>query len=50
MQRFKPDLQPGAAVWQEGAEYERTAGASPRDPIMSPGGRLLPKKENFHFP
>lgn len=49
MQRFKSDLQPSAA-WHEGTEYERSAGASPRDPIMSPGGRLLPKKENFHFP
>lgn len=49
MQRYKGDLQP-AAAWQEGTEYERRAGASPRDPVMSPGGRLLPKKENFHFP
>ncbi|KAF9414795.1 Fructose-2,6-bisphosphatase, partial [Podila epigama] len=24
-------------AWQEGPEYERTAGASPRDPVMSPG-------------
>ncbi|KAG0019977.1 Fructose-2,6-bisphosphatase, partial [Podila clonocystis] len=38
------------AVWQEGPEYELTAGGSPRDPIMSPGGRLLPKTENWHFP
>ncbi|KAG0088236.1 Fructose-2,6-bisphosphatase [Podila epicladia] len=38
------------AVWQEGHEYELTAGGSPRDPIMSPGGRLLPKTENWHFP
>ncbi|KAG0094780.1 Fructose-2,6-bisphosphatase [Podila epicladia] len=40
-----------ATAWQEGTEYERTAGASPRDPVISPGGRLLPKKkENWHFP
>ncbi|KAG0360095.1 Fructose-2,6-bisphosphatase [Podila minutissima] len=40
-----------AIAWQEGTEYERTAGASPRDPVISPGGRLLPKKkENWHFP
>ncbi|KAF9934581.1 Fructose-2,6-bisphosphatase [Linnemannia zychae] len=50
MQRLKSDLQPGVAAWQEGTEYEKTAGASPRDPTISPGGRLLPKKENFHFP
>ncbi|KAF9106465.1 Fructose-2,6-bisphosphatase [Mortierella sp. GBA35] len=49
MQRLKGEPQSSAA-WQEGSEYERTAGASPRDPVMSPGGRLLPKKENFHFP
>ncbi|KAG0025306.1 Fructose-2,6-bisphosphatase [Podila clonocystis] len=40
-----------ATAWQEGPEYELTAGASPRDPVISPGGRLLPKKkENWHFP
>ncbi|KAF9374255.1 Fructose-2,6-bisphosphatase [Podila verticillata] len=40
-----------ATAWQEGLEYERTAGASPRDPVISPGGRLLPrKKDNWHFP
>lgn len=50
MARLKGDLNP-VAEWQEGSEYERTAGASPRDPIMSPGGRLLPKKkDNWHFP
>ncbi|KAF9210789.1 Fructose-2,6-bisphosphatase [Podila verticillata] len=52
MSRFKGEasLHP-ATAWQEGPEYERTAGASPRDPVMSPGGRLLPKKkENWHFP
>ncbi|KAG0344637.1 Fructose-2,6-bisphosphatase [Podila humilis] len=38
------------SVWQEGPEYELTAGGSPRDPIMSPGGRLLPKTEKWHFP
>ncbi|KAF9414231.1 Fructose-2,6-bisphosphatase [Podila epigama] len=38
------------AVWQEGHEYELTAGGSPRDPVISPGGRLLAKKENWHFP
>ncbi|KAF9200307.1 Fructose-2,6-bisphosphatase, partial [Haplosporangium sp. Z 27] len=48
MMRLKADAQ---TAWQEGPEYERTAGASPRDPIVSPGGRLLPqKKENYHFP
>lgn len=50
--RFKGDasLHPTPA-WVEGPEYERTAGASPRDPVISPGGRLLPKKkENWHFP
>ncbi|KAF9570399.1 Fructose-2,6-bisphosphatase [Mortierella alpina] len=50
MARLKSDLLP-ASHWQEGTEYERTAGASPRDPVMSPGGRLLPKKkDNWHFP
>ncbi|KAF8924565.1 6-phosphofructo-2-kinase-domain-containing protein [Dissophora ornata] len=50
MMRLKNDLNP-AAAWQEGSEYEKTAGASPRDPVMSPGGRLLPKKkDNWHFP
>ncbi|KAF9357130.1 Fructose-2,6-bisphosphatase [Mortierella sp. NVP85] len=50
MARLKADLNL-AAEWQEGHEYEKTAGASPRDPIMSPGGRLLPKKkDNWHFP
>ncbi|KAG0213829.1 Fructose-2,6-bisphosphatase [Mortierella sp. GBA30] len=50
MARVKSDLFP-ASHWQEGPEYERTAGASPRDPVMSPGGRLLPKKkDNWHFP
>ncbi|KAG0238656.1 Fructose-2,6-bisphosphatase [Actinomortierella wolfii] len=38
------------AAWQEGLEYERTAGASPRDPVVSPGGRLLGQQENWHFP
>ncbi|KAF9360607.1 Fructose-2,6-bisphosphatase [Mortierella sp. AD094] len=48
MMRLRVDPQ---AAWQEGPEYERTAGASPRDPVISPGGRLLPKKkENYHFP
>ncbi|KAG0007810.1 Fructose-2,6-bisphosphatase [Entomortierella chlamydospora] len=48
MMRLKVDPQ---TAWQEGPEYERTAGASPRDPVISPGGRLLPKKkENYHFP
>ncbi|KAF9976663.1 Fructose-2,6-bisphosphatase [Actinomortierella ambigua] len=37
-------------AWQEGPEYERTAGASPRDPLVSPGGRLLPQQDNWHFP
>ncbi|KAF9167010.1 Fructose-2,6-bisphosphatase [Actinomortierella ambigua] len=37
-------------AWQEGLEYERTAGASPRDPLVSPGGRLLPQQDNWHFP
>ncbi|KAF9907427.1 Fructose-2,6-bisphosphatase [Lobosporangium transversale] len=46
--RLKNDLQ---AAWQEGPEYERTAGASPRDPVVSPGGRLLPRnKDIYHFP
>ncbi|KAG0301375.1 Fructose-2,6-bisphosphatase [Dissophora globulifera] len=50
MIRVKNDLNP-AAAWHEGPEYEKTAGASPRDPVMSPGGRLLPKKkDNWHFP
>jgi len=50
MARFKSESHL-AASWQEGPEYERTAGASPRDPVMSPGGRLLPKKkDNWHFP
>ncbi|KAF9585745.1 Fructose-2,6-bisphosphatase, partial [Lunasporangiospora selenospora] len=50
MQRLKNDLSPSSA-WQEGHEYERSAGASPRDPVVSPGGRLLPKqKDNWHFP
>ncbi|KAF9434177.1 Fructose-2,6-bisphosphatase [Entomortierella beljakovae] len=45
-----PMMRPHVA-WQEGLEYEKTAGASPRDPLVSPGGRLLPKKkENYHFP
>ncbi|KAG0343697.1 Fructose-2,6-bisphosphatase, partial [Podila humilis] len=47
----KHDSIPSISSWQDGPEYERTAGASPRDPVMSPGGRLLPKKkENWHFP
>lgn len=47
--RLKSDL--NLVEWQEGPEYEKTAGASPRDPVMSPGGRLLPKmKDNWHFP
>ncbi|KAF9976893.1 Fructose-2,6-bisphosphatase, partial [Modicella reniformis] len=50
MARLKSDLNL-AVEWQEGTEYEKTAGASPRDPIMSPGGRLLPKKKDYwHFP
>ncbi|KAG0361750.1 Fructose-2,6-bisphosphatase [Gamsiella multidivaricata] len=51
MARLKSDALNPASAWQEGPEYELTAGASPRDPVMSPGGRLLPKKQdNYHFP
>lgn len=51
MSRLKSDTLHSTTAWQEGLEYERTAGASPRDPVMSPGGRILPKKkENWHFP